>query len=253
MMIPSRYGWQLTVAGVCLVFLAGCGGGAGMAPRTSFVEFTPEQRSQIQQTESTAYRIQEGDVMRVAFPYEKNLNQETEVLSDGAISLAGVDRLVVAGKTITEVDSLITREYAKDYLEPDLSVIILETKGRQVFVLGEVKDPGLHRLPTSGLGIVGAVTVAGGFTSDAAKSGTVLVRVTPEGYMVREMDLSEIGSIESMELAFVDLMPFDVVYVPRSRMGDFNYFSSTVLSGLVNLTRIAVDIRYLSGGQIGRF
>ena len=39
--------------------------------------------------------------------------------------------------------------------------------------------------------IVGAVSLAGGFTEDAAKGSTVLVRVTPAGYLVQEIDLGE--------------------------------------------------------------
>jgi hypothetical protein len=51
----------------------------------------------------------------------------------------------------------------------------------------------------------------------------------------------------------VDVQPYDVIYVPRSRIGDFAYFSKTVLSGLVQITRIASDIKYLSGGGTIRF
>lgn len=248
-----RHGMMLVATMVLAMVVAGCGGGSSAAPRTSFVEFSPDQMEQMQQTETIAYKIQEGDVLRIAFPFEKNLNQETVVLTDGAVSLAGVDRIVLAGLTITEADSVITNAYSADYVAPSLSIIVLETKGRQVYVLGEVRDPGLHRLPMGGLGMVGAVTVAGGFTNDAATVGTVLVRVTSEGYMVKEVDLSNFGSVESLALATVDLLPYDIVYVPRSRMGDFAYFSRTVLSGLVNLTRIAVDLRYLSGGNLARF
>ncbi len=92
------------------------------------------------------------------------------VLHDGAINLVGVDRIEVAGLTMTEADSLVTRAYAKDYLEPNLSIIIKETQGRRVYVMGEVRNPGMHQLPVGGIDILGAITVAGGFSDDAAKA-----------------------------------------------------------------------------------
>jgi len=58
--------------------------------------------------------------------------------------------------------------------------------------------------------------------------------------------------VESAKLATISLETYDVVYIPRSRMGDFGYFSKTLLSGLVSMTRIASDLKYMSGGSLGR-
>jgi polysaccharide export outer membrane protein len=235
--------------------LVGCGGsGENAVTRTAFVEFTPEQKAEIRNGTPTEYRIQRGDVLNIAFPYEEKLNQlNVLVLNDGAISLIGVDRIVVAGRTITEADSVITAAYAKEYREPDLSVIVYESKGQRVYVLGEVNRPGMYDVPSEGIGIVGAVSLAGGFKDTAAKAGTVVVRVTPDGYMCQEVDLSNFGQVAASPLGMVALRPYDIVYIPRSRSGDFYYFSRSVLSGLASITRMAVDIYYLSGGNVGRF
>jgi protein involved in polysaccharide export with SLBB domain len=237
-----------------LDILGGCGGGPSTVVRSNFVEFTPEQKQEIETAASNEYRIQEGDILRVAFPYERDLTQEgVVVLNDGAINLIGVDRLEVAGLTLAQADSMVTAAYAKDYLEPDLSIIIQETRGRRVYVLGEVRAPGMHQLPAGGIDMLGAVTVAGGFTEDAAKEGTVLVRVTNEGYLVQEIDMSNFSSMASVGMALVEIQPFDVIYIPRSRIGDFAYFSQSVLTGIAHITRIAVDMRFLSTGSYGRY
>jgi len=237
-----------------LALLAGCASTPGTEPRMSFVEFTPEQKADLARTAGRSYRIQEGDVLRVAFPYEKELTQEgVVVLNDGAVSLVGVDRVRLAGLTLVEADSLVTEAYAKDYVEPDLSIMVMETNGRRVYVLGEVKQPGLQKLPYGGVGLLGAITLAGGFTEDAAKAGTVLIRVTENGYLVQEIDLSHLNSPEYAAIATIELEPYDVVYVPRSRMGDFGYFTRTVLQGLAYMTRIASDVKYLSTGLYGRY
>jgi protein involved in polysaccharide export with SLBB domain len=243
----------LFISVAALWFLAGCGGGTEYVARDFYVEFSPEQVQEIETEDSQEYRIQEGDILKLAFSYLKELDQdEVVVLPDGSVTLVGVDRVKLAGYTITEADSIVTAAYSKEYRDPSLSLIIRKTEGRRIYVLGEVDDPGLHVVPRGGLDIIGAISVAGGFTDDAARAGTVLIRVQKDGYLVREVDLSGFHTVAYHELAGVTLQTYDVVYVPRSRMGDFGYFSKTFLAGVLNLTRIAADIRYLSGATTGR-
>jgi len=244
----------LALVGTALL-VAGCGSSGGdVVRRTAYVEFTPEQQAEIAAQKPPEYRIQRGDILRVVFPYQEGLNQDgIIVLDDGAINLIGADRLVVAGLTMTQADSLITSAYAADYRDPDVSVIVTKTRGRPVYVLGEVKQPGSYDVPSSGIDLFSAVAMAGGFNEYAAKSGTVVVRLTPEGYMCEEVDLSNPGATFSAGLAMVGLQPYDVIYVPRSRQGDFYAFARAVLGGLVNITRIASDIRYLTDRNVGRY
>jgi len=233
--------------------LTGCGGTAPMT-RTEFVEFTPEQQQEIQAGDAREYMIQEGDILKVAFSYQPELNQDgVVVLTDGSINLVGVDRIEVAGLTMTEADRVITTAYSLEYRDPTLSLIIQETQSRKVYVMGEVKAPGLHPVPTGGLDMMGAIATAGGFNENAAREGVILVRVTPVGYSMQEINMKDLHSIEASQYATLRLEPLDVIYVPRSRVGDFYYFSRTILSGLVSVTRIATDLKYLSGGGSLRF
>ncbi|MFT7549479.1 MAG: protein involved in polysaccharide export with SLBB domain [Candidatus Azotimanducaceae bacterium] len=235
--------------------LSGCGGSSsGEMIRSNYVEFTPDQKQSIQDRAGREYRIQEGDILKVAFMYLKDLNQEgVVVLGDGAVNLLGVDRIKVAGFTMSEADSMLTQAYSREYRDPNLSVLMQESRGRRVYVMGEVRNPGMHHVPTGGVGMLGAISVAGGFSDDAAAEGSMLVRISGEGYLVQEVDLSEFGQMENAALALVDIQAYDVIYVPRSRIGDFGYFARNVLSGLVQITRIATDLTYVSGGNIGRF
>ncbi|MBU2501077.1 polysaccharide export protein [bacterium] len=248
-----RAGWLLLV--LFTLAAAGCGsGGNRPVVRTNFIDFTPEQLRAIEHAGEYEYRLQPNDLLRVAFANEPNLLRDPVlILPDGAVTLVGVDRIKVAGLTITEADSVITDAYAKEYRDPQISVVVLESRGRRVYVLGEVVQPGMVDLAHGGLDILGAIAQSGGFTEHAAKDGAVLVRVTSAGYMVRELDLSNFHTLAFSELATVDLLPYDVIYVPRTRIGDFAYFARSVLTGVVNITRIASDMRYLSDGGIGRF
>jgi protein involved in polysaccharide export with SLBB domain len=241
--------WVLLSSG-----LAGCGGTHTYPPRSDLVPFTTEQRTTLDTQAGRAYRIQEGDVLKVYFAYERDLNQDgVVVLSDGAASLLGVDRITLAGLTIAEADSALTLAYSHEYREPALSVMIQETQGRRVYVLGEVRNPGYYQVPVGGIEIMNAITMASGFTDDAARDGTLVVRVTNEGYQFQEVDLDGFGSAQFAPLSAMPLRAYDIVYVPRSRTGDFGYFTRTVLVGLGYITRMAYDIYNITHGLTGRY
>jgi len=230
--LSVRVVYALLFAMLLCVLLTGCGGSSDIMVRSDFVEFTPEQKSDLVAQGTHSYQIQERDILKVYFAYERELNQDgIIVLNDGTVSLIGVGNLKLAGYTLSEADSVLTAAYSREYREPALSVMVQETFGRRVYVLGEVGNPGLHRLSMGGIDILSAVAVAGGFTADAEKAGTLVIRVTPEGYQFHEINLDAFSGVELAAVAGVPLLNYDVVYIPRSRIGDFGYFAKNVLVG----------------------
>jgi protein involved in polysaccharide export with SLBB domain len=230
--------------------LAGCAGTRGQGLRSHFVEFDDQQRSEYAAAQPGEYRIQEGDQLVVVFPFIEELKErKTVVLSDGSVTLPGIDRVVLAGLTLTAADSLVTAMYGKSYRDPVLSLLVDESVGRRVYVLGEVAHPGLYPVPYGGIGILSAIAAAGGFTEDARKSNTVLVRLEQDGYLCQEIDLSRFHTVEGVVNTGVPLETYDVIYVPRSKIGDFAYFSDKVLDGILNITQIVSDVRYIESGS----
>lgn len=242
----------LAACAALLAVTAGCGAPRNFGVRSEFIPFTPEQTVENEASLTRAYRIQEGDILGVHFAYEKSLNQDgVVVLSDGSINLVGVDRIPVAGLSLAEADSIITLAYSREYREPALSVLMQETVGRRVYVLGEVRNPGFFKVPLGGMDVMSAIGMAAGFTNDAAREATVVVRVTDSGYLVREVDLKTFGTVPFAQVSTMPLEAYDIIYVPRSRSGDFSYFAKNILAGIGNLTRIAYDLRYIMTGQFG--
>lgn len=237
-----------------IIALAGCGSARPNVPRSEFIPFSPEQKAALEAQATHSYRIQEGDLLKVYFAFERELNQEgVVVLADGSISLIGVDRIGVAGLTISEADSVLTKAYSRDYREPALSVMIQETQGRRVFVTGQVRNPGYYPVPVNGMDVMGAITMAGGLAEDADDESAVIVRVTREGYQCQGIDLSKFGTAQYAPFAVMPLQAFDVVYVPRSGSGDFQYLTKSVLTGLGYITRMAYDIYNVVHGVSGRY
>lgn len=235
-------------------FLAGCGGGPAYVMRSEFISFTPEQQVELRSRDHTAYRIQEGDILQLRFAYEPNLNQDgIVVLPDGSVNLIGVDRIPLAGRTVSEADSLLTLAYSREYREPDLSILFQETAGRRVYVMGEVRNPGLYRLPMGGTDIMSAVTLSGGFSENAARDGTLVMRMAESGYQIHEVNLDKFATPQFGGIAALQLQSYDIVYVPRSRAGNLAYFARTVLQSLGTATRILYDLKFISDESLGRY
>ena len=223
---------------------AGCGSSNTPPIRTEIVPYTMEQQLIREEAKFARYRIRSGDEIKLAFKYESELDQEyVLVLPDGLISAAGLPAAVkAAGLTLEELDEILTREYAKDIRNPEISVIIQKISDSQVYVLGEVSKPGLYTMPVNGMGVIQAIAMAGGHTELAQTSLAVVLRATNEGFMVRSLDLSHIEKTGFVGMEFLDLQPYDVIYVPRSTLGDFTYYSKAIFGSFLNVTRLFWDI-----------
>ena len=245
---------------ICLLFLVllgattGCGGSNGLMVRSEFVPYAADQKADLESRATHSYRIQERDKLKVYFAYERELNQDgVVVLNDGTVSLIGVGNIKLAGLTLSEADSILTMAYSREYREPALSVMVQETSGRRVYVMGEVKTPGLYTVPMGGIDILGAISVAGGFTDDASRAGTLIIRSDREGYQFQEVNLDRFDDQMFAQVATVPLQAYDIVWVPRSRIGDFGYFAKNVLAGMAYITRMVYDVNYISSGGFGRY
>jgi polysaccharide export outer membrane protein len=93
-------------------------------------------------------------------------------------------------------------------------VIVSKAQAYSYFIFGEVKKPGAYTLDKD-TNILEGITVAGGFTDKAAPSRTRVIRSTPQGQKVIEVDMNDILR-RGREAKTVMLQESDVVVVPES-------------------------------------
>jgi polysaccharide export outer membrane protein len=93
-------------------------------------------------------------------------------------------------------------------------VIVSRAQAYSYFVFGEVKKPGAYTLDKE-TNILEGITVAGGFTDKAAPGRTRVIRSTPQGQKVIEVDMNDILR-RGREAKGVMLQESDVVVVPES-------------------------------------
>jgi polysaccharide export outer membrane protein len=93
-------------------------------------------------------------------------------------------------------------------------VIVSKAQAYSYYIFGEVKKPGAYTLDKE-TNILEGITVAGGFTDKAAPGRTRVIRSTPEGQKVIEVDMNDIIR-RGREAKTVMLQESDVIVVPES-------------------------------------
>jgi polysaccharide export outer membrane protein len=235
-------------AAALIITLMGCASSKPFEVETAILPYTDEQLAARESAQSAEYQLRTGDRISVSFKYESDLNQnELLILPDGNLSMAGLSTTVRAsGLTLGELDSSLTQEFSSDYRDPDLSVVITEITDPEIYVLGEVERPGLYKLPSKGLGVIQAVTAAGGFKDHANSAQTVVMRATEEGFMIRTYDLGHLEHRGIQDMMYFDLQEYDIVYVPRSTLGDFAYLTEAIFGSAVLVSQFFWDIAAIS-------
>jgi protein involved in polysaccharide export with SLBB domain len=169
------------------------------------------------------YRVQVNDVLEFLFFKNTELNQARTVGPDGSLSLQLIGTVQVAGRTIEDIADEVTKRYAKELVQPQVTVAVKEYSGLKIYVGGEVNQPGIQVF-RGGLTALQAVVAAGGFKTTASLSSVVLIHKGPSGEPVAGIvDLSRVLKHAELERD-VALAPADIVFVPRSAIANVNLF-----------------------------
>jgi polysaccharide export outer membrane protein len=120
-----------------------------------------------------SYRLGAGDKIRVSVFGEPNLTGEYQVDGGGTVTLPLIGRVKAAGLTSDELKKGLERNYREYLKAPDVSVAILNY--RPFYIVGEVNKPGNYPY-VSGITVINAVAIAGGFTYRANTSNFYVQR-----------------------------------------------------------------------------
>ncbi|MBU8923166.1 MAG: polysaccharide export protein [Bacteroidales bacterium] len=239
----------ISVAVLCglLVLYTGCGGGNRMVViKDGEVEKKPFDADSVQSVPwMDEYYIGYGDVIDVLFLYNQQYSREAlKVRPDGRISYPYVGEVAVAGKTASQVDSLLTNKFSEILRVPEITVIIREFEPQMVYVMGQVGNPGGYEYQ-KGLTLMSALAMGRGLKDSAKKNGVVIVRRVDWNHIVGiEVDVKKIINDNRYDLD-VSMMPFDIVMVPKSKLASTEDFVSSFSSILLR----PMDL-YLKGWNV---
>lgn len=156
------------------------------------------------------YRLMPGDKLRVEVYKDAQLSQSLQVRPDGKITLPLAGDISAAGRTPLELRDGIVDSLKAYISNPVVTVIVVETMPKTVYVVGEVNSPGPHPMsgPTT---VLQALAMAGGFKDFAKKGDIVIRRPTPTGATDMRFNYKEALKGESKPLL---LQHGDTIIVP---------------------------------------
>jgi polysaccharide export outer membrane protein len=122
------------------------------------------------------------DIFRMQIVGEKDLPDEYQVSSDGSVDLPYIHRVQAAGLEPQDLAKVIRERLIAEQILKDPSVIVAikEYRSKKITVLGQVQKPGSFSF-SSGMTLLQAVSLSGGFTSIAKTDRVNLTRRTKTG------------------------------------------------------------------------
>jgi len=132
----------------------------------------------------SAYVIGANDVLAINVWKEPDISRSVPVRSDGKISLPLVGELQAGGQTPRQLEQEITKRLQSYISEPEVTVIVTDSKSQKVNILGMVARPGAYLL-TSSTTVLDAIAMTGGFKDFAKQKSIYVLRQAPDGTQKR--------------------------------------------------------------------
>lgn len=129
------------------------------------------------------------------------------VNEEGKIAFPQLGDLQVGGLTVEEVTATVQKG-VNNYLEG--ASVFVKLVNRSITVLGEVIQPGQKPMVKNQLTIFEALGTAGGLNDWGNRKNIKLIRETPAGKIVGEINLLDPGVINS---PYYYIVPHDVIFV----------------------------------------
>jgi len=178
------------------------------------------------------YYLQVGDVLKINFFYNPELNQTVTIRPDGKISLHFIGELLAENLSPSQLNEAITEKYKEILKKPGVTVNVQKFEERKIYVGGEVMMPAM--IPFArGVTVLKAIFTVGGFKETASKKSVIIIsKGTDNLPIAREVDLKEVISGKAPGGDII-LQPFDIVYVPTTSIADLNKFVEQYITKLI--------------------
>jgi polysaccharide biosynthesis/export protein len=162
------------------------------------------------------YRLGAGDVVRISVYQSPDLTLEARLSEAGVISFPLLGSIKLGGLAVPEAerriaDGLRTGGYVK---QPQVSILVVQVRGHQASVLGQVNRPGRFPIESADLRLTDLLATAGGVAGSGADV-VILVGERDGKPFRREIDLPALfrGGPSADDPLILD---GDTVYVNRA-------------------------------------
>jgi len=152
----------------------------------------------------------------------------------GYVSLPLIGKLKIGGLTQTQASDFIKQQLRRYLNNPSVYVEVLN---KRIYILGEVKSPGIIELTKEKMTLFEAIASVGGFTEDAVKDEIIIVSDNDgQKLTMRTVNLTD---FEHIKYASLLLRPNEIIYVQASGWKEFKSKASNFTSPFDFISKLA--------------
>jgi len=155
------------------------------------------------------YVLGPGDTLKVQLFGKDNRNLNLTVSRSGEINLPGLGPVILSGLRFDDARALIEKRVSREMLGVQVNVTLGQLRSIQVFVLGDVTQPGAYTLSAQST-IINALFSSGGISRIGSLRRVQLKR---GGQLIRTLDLYDL-LLNGDSSADTRLQAGDVVFIP---------------------------------------
>jgi len=163
-------------------------------------------------SDSSHYLIGANDILNIFVWKEADLTQDITVMADGRITYPMIGEVMAKGQTVIALKDVITEKLKNFISNPEVTVIVKESKSRMIYTIGQVTNPGPYQLQPD-MTVLQALSTAGGFTEWADKKSIMIVRRDKARETMFRFNYQDFISGKELKQNIV-LEPNDTIVVP---------------------------------------
>jgi polysaccharide export outer membrane protein len=165
---------------------------------------------------SPEYRLGSGDVVRIGVYQNPDLGIDARISEAGTLSFPLLGTVKLGGLTSGQAEKLIADGLRSGNFvkQPQVNVLVMQVRGNQASVLGQVNRPGRYPLEVADMHLTDVLAMAGGIAGTGADLVTLVGRRDGKPYRV-EVDLPTLFRADSTTLD-ISVQNGDALYVDRA-------------------------------------
>ena len=145
------------------------------------VQLAKETKAPELSSSARDYQIGPEDLLEISVLEAPDLNRTVRVSDDGAISLALLGSIQVAGRSTRQLQAVLEDRLRQTYMkDPQVSVFVQEMRSHPVSVFGAVEKPGVYQIRYAKT-LVEVLSMAQGLANDAGDTVIVVRHAADPG------------------------------------------------------------------------
>ena len=170
------------------------------------------------------YTLVAGDQLDIVVSSAPELSRTLTVGPDGRVVMPMSRPIMAAGRTFLQVQRELMAELGKQLRDPTIAVTPRAYAPEQIYVGGQVGQPGTYTIPGR-IGALEGILMAGGMRPTARSRDVAILRRAPNGGMMMRSVNIRGGMLNIREYNDnVQLRRGDIIYVPQNTLAEVGTF-----------------------------